>query len=227
MNQDGKSNGFTAPNGPAQQKVIRRALSMGNIEPSSIDYVECHGTGTALGDPIEVQALSAVYGEDRPEDRPIVLGSIKSNIGHAESAAGIGSVMKAVLALQNRKIPKTLHTEELNEHIPWDELPVQVAKESVAWKETNTPRRVGVSSFGFSGTNSHVVMEEAPVWNPPKIQKPIGKVFHWWCPVVPSRPGDGARLKSWLANHAEAAWGDVSTRHLRGEPILIAAPLWW
>lgn len=211
VNQDGKSNGFTAPNGPAQQKVIRRALSIGNVDPASIDYVECHGTGTALGDPIEVQALSAVYGEDRAEDRPIVLGSIKSNIGHAESAAGIGSVMKAVLALQNQRIPKTLHAENLNEHIPWDDLPVQIAKESVDWKKTSTPRRVGVSSFGFSGTNSHVVMEEAPAREKAKAVEADWTGY----PLLVSGRSEqalrdqAARLKQWLQAHPEASWANV------------------
>jgi acyl transferase domain-containing protein/NADPH:quinone reductase-like Zn-dependent oxidoreductase/NAD(P)-dependent dehydrogenase (short-subunit alcohol dehydrogenase family)/acyl carrier protein len=162
VNQDGQSNGFTAPNGPAQQAVIRRALAVADMEPASVDYVECHGTGTALGDPIEVQALGAVYGEDRPVDRPVVLGTVKSNIGHTESAAGVAGLMKVILSLKNEHIPKTLHVGTPNSRIPWDTLPVQIAVDSRDWTPGDAPRRAGVSSFGFSGTNAHVVLEEAP-----------------------------------------------------------------
>jgi acyl transferase domain-containing protein/NAD(P)-dependent dehydrogenase (short-subunit alcohol dehydrogenase family)/acyl carrier protein len=163
VNQDGRSNGLTAPNGPSQQAVIREALRRGGVEPSSVGYLECHGTGTPLGDPIEVQAASAVLGEGRASDDPVILGSLKSNIGHAEGAAGVGGLIKAVLTLQHGVIPKSLHSStSLNPSIPWSELPVRVASEPVSWPRRTTPRRAGVSSFGLSGTNAHVVLEEAP-----------------------------------------------------------------
>ncbi len=162
VNQDGQSNGFTAPNGPAQQAVIRRALAVADLAPASVDYVECHGTGTALGDPIEVQALGAVYGEERPLERPVVLGTVKSNIGHTESAAGVAGLMKVILSLNNDYIPQTLHVGTPNPRIPWDTLPVQIAVQAQEWTPGTAPRRAGVSSFGFSGTNAHVVLEEAP-----------------------------------------------------------------
>jgi acyl transferase domain-containing protein/acyl carrier protein len=162
VNQDGRSNGLTAPNGPSQEAVIREALRRAGVAPSSIDYLECHGTGTPLGDPLEVQAAAAVLGEGRNKDRPLVLGSLKSNIGHSEGAAGVGGLIKAVLALRHERIPKSLHFKEPNPHIPWSELPVKVASESVPWPRGAKARFAGVSSFGMSGTNVHVVLEEAP-----------------------------------------------------------------
>ncbi len=162
INHDGRSNGFTAPSGPAQEEVIRRALKQARVEPSTVDFVECHSTGTQLGDPIEVQALGAVYGRGRPAERPLVLGSIKTNIGHAEGAAGIAGVMKAVLSLQHRRIPRSLHFARPNPLIPWDELPVRVAAEALPWERNGHPRRAGVSSFAMSGANAHLILEEAP-----------------------------------------------------------------
>jgi epothilone polyketide synthase D len=162
VNQDGRSNGLTAPNGPSQEAVIREALRRAGVAPSSIDYLECHGTGTPLGDPLEVQAAAAVLGEGRNTDRPLVLGSLKSNIGHSEGAAGVGGLIKAVLALRHERIPKNLHFKEPNPHIPWSELPVKVASEPVPWPRGAKARFAGVSSFGMSGTNVHVVLEEAP-----------------------------------------------------------------
>ena len=163
VNQDGRSNGPTAPNGPSQEKVIREALARGGVTPSQVGYLECHGTGTALGDPIEVQAASEVYGEAR--EQPLVLGAIKSNLGHTEAAAGVAGLIKATLALQHGQIPKTLHAETLNPHIPWAELPVKVASEAMPWPRNGHPRFAAVSSFGLSGTNAHVVLEEAPEAN--------------------------------------------------------------
>ena len=162
INQDGRSQGLTAPNGPAQQEVIREALRRGGVEPASIDYLECHGTGTPLGDPIEVRAAAEALGTSRTSDNPLLLGSVKSNIGHTEAAAGIGGLIKTVLALQKGKIPKSLHSDTLNSHIPWEKLPVRVVTHSTDWPELGEHRRAGVSSFGFSGTNAHVVLEEAP-----------------------------------------------------------------
>ena len=162
VNQDGRSNGFTAPHGPAQQDVIRRAVRQANVPADTIDAVECHGTGTVLGDPIEVQALAAVYAKDRSPDRPVVIGSIKSNLGHTEAAAGIAGLLKAVVMLQHRTFPKTLHCHHPNRHIPWDDLNVCVSAQAATWRSGAQPRRIGVSSFGFSGTNAHVILEEPP-----------------------------------------------------------------
>ena len=163
VNQDGKSQGFTAPNGPSQQAVIKKALDQAGITPDQIDYIECHGTGTPLGDPIEVQSIGSMLEENRPENRPVILGSVKSNIGHTEGAAGIAGVIKTVLSLQHEEIPQTLHAAQLNSAIDWEELPVQVAQQKLAWKKNGKSRLAGVSSFGFSGTNAHVILEEAPV----------------------------------------------------------------
>jgi acyl transferase domain-containing protein/predicted O-methyltransferase YrrM/acyl carrier protein len=159
INQDGRSNGLTAPNGPAQEAVIRAALESGGLRPDQIGYVEAHGTGTSLGDPIEVQAIAAALGAGRTE--PLAVGSVKANVGHLESAAGIAGLVKLVLALQHREIPPQIHVQSLNPHIPWDALPVTVPTALRAWKSAG-PRIGAVSSFGFSGTNAHVVIEEAP-----------------------------------------------------------------
>ena len=163
INHDGRSSGLTVPNGQQQQAVVRLALEdAGGIEPSSIAYVEAHGTGTPLGDPIEVRALAAVLAAERPLDRPLLLGSVKTNIGHLESAAGIASVVKVVLALENGALPGQLHFTEPNPDLAWDQLPVRVLTETTPWPASDGPRRAGVSSFGMSGTNAHLVIEEAP-----------------------------------------------------------------
>ncbi|HVK68394.1 MAG TPA: SDR family NAD(P)-dependent oxidoreductase, partial [Polyangium sp.] len=162
VNQDGRSNGLTAPNGRAQETVIRRALAQAGVAPSAVSYVEVHGTGTPLGDPIEVQALAAVLREGRAPDEPFTIGSVKTNFGHTEGAAGVGSLIKTVLMLQRGAIPKSLHFTAPNPHIPWAELPVKVATEAAPWNGNGRPRIAGVSSFGLSGTNAHVVLEEAP-----------------------------------------------------------------
>jgi acyl transferase domain-containing protein/NADPH:quinone reductase-like Zn-dependent oxidoreductase/NADP-dependent 3-hydroxy acid dehydrogenase YdfG len=161
VNQDGPSTGLTAPNGPAQEAVIRLALANARIRPGEVGYVEAHGTGTQLGDPIEVQALAAVYGEGRPREDPLLIGSIKSNVGHMEAAAGIAGLIKLVLALQHGEIPPHLHCSQLNPHVAWSELPVHVVTQQCAWPGRKS--RIGaISSFGFSGTNAHVVVEQAP-----------------------------------------------------------------
>jgi acyl transferase domain-containing protein len=157
-NQDGPSSGLTAPHGPAQQAVIRAALANGGIDPLAVGYIETHGTGTALGDPIEIQALSAVYGKGRPGDRPVYVGAVKTNIGHLEAAAGIASLLKAVIVLRKRAIPPHRNMRVPNPHIPWEQLPVKVPTRLTEWP-AGYPGLVGVSSFGFSGTNVHLVLE--------------------------------------------------------------------
>ena len=162
VNQDGPSSGLTAPNGPAQEAVIREALSRAGVAPREVGFVEAHGTGTQLGDPLEVNALGAVFAADRDPARPLFIGSVKTNIGHLESAAGVAGLIKVILALQHRTIPPHLHFHTPSPHIAWADLPLQVSTKEVAWEPIGGRRIGGVSSFGFSGTNAHIVLEEAP-----------------------------------------------------------------
>ncbi|HEX8782871.1 MAG TPA: type I polyketide synthase, partial [Steroidobacteraceae bacterium] len=211
VNQDGRSNGLTAPNGPSQEAVIRGALMQAGIKPSEVEYVECHGTGTRLGDPIEVQALGAVLAEGRPADRPVVIGSFKSNIGHTQAAAGIGGLIKVVLSLQHGRIPKNLHFDTPSPHIPWAELPVKVASEPMAWERNGHARIAGVSSFGVSGTNAHLVMEEAPTEDAAEPVAPrTAELVVLSAKSAAALDAVAARLADHVKTHPEQTLGDIA-----------------
>ncbi|WP_249124832.1 type I polyketide synthase [Saccharopolyspora erythraea] len=216
-NQDGASNGLTAPNGPAQQRVIRQALANAGVEPGEVDVVEAHGTGTALGDPIEAQALAATYGEDRDPLRPLWLGSLKTNIGHAQASAGIAGVIKMVLALRNGVLPPTLHAERPTQHVDWSDGRMRLLTEAVEWPWHGRPRRAGVSAFGISGTNAHVILEQADA-EEAVDGEPVAPVHEVVPLVLSARSGtalreQAARLLPLVeAEPADLAWSLLTTR---------------
>ncbi|BCJ41922.1 hypothetical protein GCM10010168_88180 [Actinoplanes ianthinogenes] len=229
VNQDGASNGFSAPNGPSQRRVIRQALAGAGLTVDQVDVVEAHGTGTTLGDPIEAQALLATYGQDRPADRPLLLGSIKSNMGHTQAAAGVAGIIKMVQAMRHGVVPKTLHVDEPSPMVDWSAGNVRLVTEAVDWPAVDRPRRAAVSSFGISGTNAHVIIEQAPLAVPVAAPRPSDVV----APVVlHARKADGlARQAERLREHLiarpdlsvlDVGWSTVSARAALDHQVVVA-----
>ena len=235
VNQNGASAGPTVPNGPAQERVIEEALSQAGVSPAEVDYLEAHGAGSALGDPIEVNAAAAAYGRERSPDRPLLMGSVKTNIGHLESAAGVASLIKVVLAMRHGTIPKNLHFGDPNPHLDWDRLPVRIVSEATDWpRDPARPPRAGISAFGISGTNAHVIVEGYGDPNGIAAGAPRGVAVDLPDMVAGlPRPDDGlvareARLLP-LSGKSDAALRDLADRYLawldaRGEALPAEAP---
>ncbi|MBO0821783.1 MAG: type I polyketide synthase, partial [Nocardiopsaceae bacterium] len=230
VNSDGASNGLSAPSGPAQERVIRQALASARLVPADVDAVEAHGTGTVLGDPIEARALLATYGQGRPAGGPLWLGSVKSNIGHTAAAAGVAGVIKMIMAMRHGTLPRTLHAEEPTGKVDWSSGAVRLLTEPVPWTRTGRPRRCGVSAFGISGTNAHLILEQAPAAGPAKDQNPTniyyteqkGQLLPW---VISSR-GEGAlrgqarRLRDRLTADPAVSEADIGHSLIASRSVL-------
>jgi acyl transferase domain-containing protein len=212
VNSDGRSSGITVPNGPAQEAVVRAALASAGLSPADVDFVEAHGTGTPIGDPIEVEALAASYGPGRPADLPLLVGSVKANLGHTEAASGAAGLLKAVAALEQEQIPAQINYSQPNPRIDWANIPVRVVDKTTIWRRSNRTRRAGVSAFGLSGTNAHIIVEEAPV-------KPLTEVKQHGPLLVPFSAHNAAALRE----HGPGACGRRSFLPVRARSTSVWA----